>query len=108
MVVLLVMLVHRFKNVHKRKADLENVARLGEEEHQLDEFTSPRHEPSFGDSDFAAAGGSGVGTRVGFEAPSRPKSSRREATFSYQSHPQVKPALFFLASENSRISETKD
>ena len=94
--------------MHKRKADLENVARLGEEEHQLDEFTSPRHEPSFGDSDFAAAGGSGVGTRVGFEAPSRPKSSRREATFSYQSHPQVKPALFFLASENSRISETKE
>ena len=83
MVVLLVMMVLRFKNVHKRKADLENVARL----------TPPRHEPSFGDSDFAAAGGSGVGTRVGFEAPSRPKSSRREATFSYQSHPQVRPTL---------------
>ena len=86
--------------MHKRKAELESVARLEEEEQQLDGFTSPRHEPSFEDSGFGAAGGSGrsgVGARVGFlaEAPShsQPKNSRREPTFSYQTHPQVKPEI---------------
>jgi len=85
----------RFKNVHKRKAELESVARIDAED-ELDEFTSPRHEPSFGASEaaFGVAGGSGAETRVGFmgEAPSQPKNSRRGAAFSYQqqAHPQVK------------------
>ena len=94
--VMIVMLLVRFKNVHKRRAELESVARIDAED-ELDGFTSPRHEPSFGASEaaFGVAGGSGAETRVGFmgEAPSQPKNSRRGAAFSYQqqAHPQVKP-----------------
>ena len=94
---MIVMLLVRFKNVHKRKAELESEARIDGEE-ELDEFTSPRHEPSFGGSEaaFGGGGGSGAETRVGFlgEAPSQPKNLRRGAAFSFQqqqAHPQVKP-----------------
>ena len=83
--------------MHKRKAELESAARVDEEE-EFDEFSAPRQEAaSFGASEaaFGASGSSGSGTRVAFtgsEVPSRPKSSRHEATFSY---PQVE-IIFFL------------
>ena len=83
----------RFKNVHKRKAEQDRVARINEE------LDSPSHEPSFSEQSFASglssslagAGGSGVRSRVGFneEVPSQPKNSRRDAAFpGYQQHQQ--------------------
>ena len=100
LVIMMVKLVFRFKNVHKRKAEQERMARLDEEEEQLDEFPPARHESFPGDLDFVpvpgSSGRSGAEPRVGFEVPPRAKSSRREAAFSYQIHPQVKPALLYL------------
>ena len=82
----------RFKNVHKRKAEQDRVARINEE------LDSPTREPSFSDQSFAGgsssslalAGGSGVRSRVGFneEVPSQPKNLRRDAAFSGYQHQQ--------------------
>ena len=106
MIVRLVILVFRFKNVHKRKAEQEQ-ARLDEEEN-LDEFTSPRHQSFSGDSDFAPVPGGSGRSRVGFlnevPTPPRQKSSRREGSFSYQIRPQVKTVLHFLPTEKTCVS----